>query len=186
MAAENFLCRAGNLLKPLPVLLLEKQLLAMESNFTTSLGRTSSNEAILLFTNAGSDMSTSYERANNLLRRHDADQVLQHILKTLEDKKMYLQADLTLDSLARQLKLSAKTLSVVLNVCLGRTFHDLINEYRVAEFKQRVLNPRFRHYTLLGIAFDCGFSSKSTFNSVFKKATGATPKEYYKQCQQAA
>ncbi|MDO8898280.1 MAG: helix-turn-helix domain-containing protein, partial [Bacteroidales bacterium] len=57
---------------------------------------------------------------------------------------------------------------------------EFVNEYRVNEVKKMLADPKYTHYSLLGIAFECGFSSKSTFNSVFKKFTRKTPSEYRK------
>jgi AraC-like DNA-binding protein len=51
----------------------------------------------------------------------------------------------------------------------------------VDEVKSRMDNPEFENLTILGIAFDCGFNTKSAFNRVFKKLTGFTPSEYKKQ-----
>ena len=56
-----------------------------------------------------------------------------------------------------------------------------MNEYRVEEFKRQIQNPQNKHLTLLAVALDCGFNSKSTFNRAFKNATGTTPKEFLAQ-----
>ena len=57
-------------------------------------------------------------------------------------------------------------------------FYDFVNDYRVEEIKQKLADPAQNQYTLNALAFDCGFNSKSTFNELFKKNTGKTPKEY--------
>jgi len=66
----------------------------------------------------------------------------------------------------------------VLNEKHGRNFFTFINEYRVREVISRINDPKFQHYTILAIAFDSGFNSKSTFNSIFKSYTGKTPSQY--------
>ena len=68
-------------------------------------------------------------------------------------------------------------LSRVINSGFGQNFNDYVNEYRVREAERRLRDPRFRHYTLLAVALESGFNSKSTFNRVFKKLRGATPSE---------
>jgi AraC-like DNA-binding protein len=59
-----------------------------------------------------------------------------------------------------------------------------VNGYRIEEFKLRVENPQFQHLTLLGIAYDVGFNSKTAFNRSFKKITGMTPRDYFNPVQQ--
>lgn len=95
-------------------------------------------------------------------------------------EKPYLNGDLTASELARNLQISRHQLSQILNGELDKNFYDYINELRVEEFKKRISLPKNSHLTLLGIAFDSGFNSKTTFNTIFKKNTGLTPSEYKK------
>jgi len=100
-------------------------------------------------------------------------------LKNVVKTNLYYQdPDLGLTSLAEKLGLTAHELSRILNTVLKKSFNDFINEYRVAEIKRRMEDPAYDHLTLLGIAYDSGFNSKSTFNLIFKKITGRTPAEY--------
>lgn len=92
----------------------------------------------------------------------------------------YLENNLSLSMLAEQLNISANQLSQLLNEYLNKNFYDFINTYRLKEFKEGVKDPKNSHFTLLSIAYQCGFNSKTTFNTFFKKATGKTPSEYYK------
>ena len=87
---------------------------------------------------------------------------------------------MTASELAKGLQMSRHQLSQVLNEQLGKNFYDFINEYRVEEFKSRIQLPENNHLTLLGVAFDSGFNSKTTFNTIFKKTTGLTPSDYKK------
>ena len=61
------------------------------------------------------------------------------------------------------------------------SFYDFVNEYRVKEASKRLLDPAYREYTILAIALDAGFHSKTSFNRMFKKVTGLTPSQYIKQ-----
>ncbi len=99
----------------------------------------------------------------------------------LEKEKPYLDEDLKLGTLAEQVKTTDKKLSALLNHYLNVTFYDLINQYRVDAVKAKLIDPDYEHFTLLAIAFDCGFKSKSSFNRIFKKNTGASPSAYKKQ-----
>ncbi|SHI87749.1 AraC-type DNA-binding protein [Hymenobacter daecheongensis DSM 21074] len=99
------------------------------------------------------------------------------LLRHLETERPYLAPELTLGELAAQLRTNTSWLSRVINTGCGQNFNDFINEYRVREAEQRLRDPRFRHYTLLAVALEAGFNSKSTFNRVFKKLRGSTPSQ---------
>lgn len=96
----------------------------------------------------------------------------------LIEEKPYLNEELTLSNLAALIPTTGKKLSALLNHHLHISFYDLINQYRVAEVKAKMANPKFSHYTLLAISFDCGFKSKTSFNRIFKKETGQSPSQY--------
>lgn len=100
------------------------------------------------------------------------------ILKLMQDEKLYLQPELNLSDIANRLKTNISVLSGVVNNAFGKNFNDFVNEYRVKEFQERILLPENKNITLLGIAFDCGFNSKATFNRSFKKFTGKSPKDF--------
>lgn len=100
------------------------------------------------------------------------------VLDLMAAEKSYLAADLSLPDLARQLGMPVTLLSQVINEGTGKNFNDFINAYRVAEFLRQAREPANAHLSLLGIALNSGFNSKSTFNRAFKKVTGASPKEY--------
>ena len=66
----------------------------------------------------------------------------------------------------------------MINAGAGKNFNDFVNAYRVDEFKRQVREPASAHLSFLGLALDCGFNSKATFNRAFKKFTGTSPKEF--------
>jgi AraC-like DNA-binding protein len=96
----------------------------------------------------------------------------------MEAEKPHLEPELSLANLARKLKIAPTLLSLVINTAFEKNFNDFVNAYRVEDFKNRLENADVRHLTLLGVAFDCGFNSKATFNRAFKKHTGQSPSEY--------
>lgn len=100
------------------------------------------------------------------------------LLGYMKEKKPYTEAELTIAKLSDDLKVSVDYLSSILNRQLNKNFFDFINHYRIEEFKIECRNPKNAKLTLMGIAFNCGFNSKATFNRVFKQATGQTPSEY--------
>jgi YesN/AraC family two-component response regulator len=92
--------------------------------------------------------------------------------------KPFVDPELTLTTLANQMNVSRNQMSELINSGTGNNFYDFINKFRVEEVKQIMVNPKYKDYTLLAIAFEAGFPSKSTFNSIFKKFTGKTPTEF--------
>ncbi|UOQ52039.1 helix-turn-helix domain-containing protein [Hymenobacter cellulosivorans] len=117
------------------------------------------------------------------LTPEQAQEVADALLAFMRAHKPYRQNSLTIQELARQLELPKHRLSQVLNEQLGKNFYDFVNEYRVEEVKHLLRDPRYAHYSTLGIAEEAGFNSKATFNAVFKKITGVTPSEYAKQSE---
>ncbi|MBS1501272.1 MAG: helix-turn-helix domain-containing protein, partial [Bacteroidetes bacterium] len=100
------------------------------------------------------------------------------LMKAMEVNLFYRDPELTLSSLAEKLNLSVHELSRIINTALKKNFHDFISEYRVGHVIQKMQDPACNHLTLLGIAYDSGFNSKSAFNRVFKEMTGKSPAEY--------
>jgi AraC-like DNA-binding protein len=103
---------------------------------------------------------------------------LTELLTYMDTEKPYLDPDLSLPDLARRLRTNPVVLSAVINAGAGRNFNDFVNEYRVEAFKQQVRDPANAHLSFLGLALDCGFNSKATFNRAFKKFTGTSPKAF--------
>lgn len=102
-------------------------------------------------------------------------QKLQHFM---ESEQPYLEQDLTLQELANKLEVSATALSRTINTGFQQNFNDFINTYRVNAVKAKLLDPAVAHLSLLGIALDCGFNSKATFNRAFRKHAGTSPSEF--------
>lgn len=97
------------------------------------------------------------------------------LLDCMEKQKMFLEPQLRLSDLAQVLGLKVYETSDVINRSLGMSFYDLVNSRRVEEAKARLVDARYLHKTVLEIATECGFNSKSSFNEIFKRATGLTP-----------
>jgi len=100
-------------------------------------------------------------------------------LKNAMKTNLYYQdPELSLTSLAEKLELTTHELSRILNAVLKKSFNDFINKYRVAEVARKMQDPAYDHMNLLGIAYESGFNSKTTFNRAFKQATGKNPVDY--------
>ena len=101
-----------------------------------------------------------------------------HIVEKMEVDKMYLQAGLSLKQLSDQMNISQLEISNAIQQSPFDNFNDFINSFRVEEFKKRVADTRYGNFTLLAIGLESGFNSKATFNRVFAKREGMSPKEY--------
>ena len=117
-----------------------------------------------------------YEKSS--LTPERSQRYLKKLVACMETEKPYLEGSLTVQKLAEKLSIPTSHLSQIINEQLGQTFSDFLNSYRVEEAKKRLGDPAFKHLSVLGIAEDVGFNSKSSFNSVFRKYTNTTPSEF--------
>ena len=101
----------------------------------------------------------------------------------MTEEKPYLDPELSLQKLAHRLGITKEDLSQIINERLDCNFKNFINEYRIREAKEKLLDPKENEFVLMKIAFDVGFNSKSVFNASFKKFTGMSPSQYRKKHQ---
>jgi AraC-like DNA-binding protein len=120
--------------------------------------------------------SPRYERSG--LSDREAQRLKDQLTAVMENERPWRDSDLTLADLADRLGTTPHKLSEVLNSQLGLTFYDFVNGYRVREVQRRISAGDARKVTMLALALDAGFASKSTFNVVFKKHTQQTPSDY--------
>jgi TolB-like protein/class 3 adenylate cyclase/AraC-like DNA-binding protein len=102
------------------------------------------------------------------------------ILQFFTAESPYLDPQLSLSSLAQAIDLHPNQLSLLINDIIGMNFNEFINSYRLEAFKQKALDPANSHLTLLGLAYESGFNSKTVFNAFFKKWEGMTPRAWVK------
>ncbi|WP_298884287.1 helix-turn-helix domain-containing protein [uncultured Polaribacter sp.] len=102
------------------------------------------------------------------------------LLDYFEKNKPYLNSQLSLNILADEIDLHPNKLSFFINEIMGINFNEFLNKYRLEHFKSIALNPKFNHITILGLAYDSGFNSKSVFNTYFKKTESTTPSQWVK------
>ncbi|GAB4406122.1 MAG: helix-turn-helix domain-containing protein [Bacteroidia bacterium] len=127
------------------------------------------------------DVSRRYE--SSPLTPQQKDRYRAHLLQHMDQARPYLDQELTLQELATQLAINSKYLSQVINELLGQNFMDFINGYRIRRAQALLLHPAYRHLTILAIAQEVGFKSKSAFYTAFKAQTGMTPSDYRQQQQ---
>ncbi len=141
----------------------------------------------LLNDESGQKEKSEDEAYHNTSLTEERIQVLSdRLIHLMEESKIYENPNLKLDDLAHKMSIPSYLLSQVIRFGLGKNFYDLINTYRVRQVQELLADPGHEHETILDVAFQAGFNSKSSFNLAFKKITGQTPSEYRKSVSPSA
>lgn len=107
-----------------------------------------------------------------------AEEFREKLIEYIVENEPYLDPNLTLRSLADQIDIHPNKLSWLINEMHEQNFNQFINKYRVEHFKKLIVNPDNAQFSILGLAYDSGFNSKTVFNTYFKKSTGKSPKAW--------
>jgi len=126
----------------------------------------------------------SYQKSG--LNRDKAHLILDKLKSLMFVEQPYLDSELDLPTLAQKVNVSTHRLSQAINEYLGKNFFDFVNEYRIEKVKEYLANSTYNHLKIVSLAYDSGFSSKSTFYTLFKKSEGITPAAYRQQAQHKA
>ena len=155
--------------------------LGLVGNYTTFL----LVSTLIFFSLKRSSIFEGVETREQLIKENttsdklDVDpELVARITAYMSNEKPYLTKILTLEYLARQLEIPTRTLSNTINRQFKQNFFEFINHYRVEEAKIQLANPELQHKTMIDVMSDCGFNSKATFNTFFKKLVGNTPSQY--------
>jgi AraC-like DNA-binding protein len=127
-----------------------------------------------------SDNSRNKKYEWSTLTDEKADDYINKLKLIMHEEKPYLDSSLTLQKLADTIGITTQHLSQTINERMNQNFFDFVNCYRIKEAKRLLVDPRGELLTILAIAEELGFNSKSSFNTAFKKITGMTPSEYKK------
>lgn len=117
------------------------------------------------------------------LTQEKRDQILVAIRDHFELEKPYLKHGYSLRNLAEELNITYTYLSYIINREYGMNFNDLVNKYRIAYMQRLMGEPDASLYTLEGLAYRSGFSSRSTFYRAFYKSTGRMPSAFARTMQ---
>ena len=126
------------------------------------------------------DPKPSSKKSNSVLDEEDARNLLKKLNQFILAESPFLNPSLTLRILAESLEIHPNLLSRLLNDKVGKNFNEFVNHFRIEHFKKAVVDPANSHISILGLAYESGFNSKTVFNTAFKKAEGMTPKAYQK------
>ncbi len=130
------------------------------------------------FSESEENKTHKYDSSN--LKEEQKQAYVKKLVQFVELNKPYLEPELTLTQLSEQTDIPAHYISQVINEKMNRNFMDFINGYRINDAKKKLADKNFDHFTIVAIAYEVGFNSKSAFYSVFKKKVGSTPSQYRK------
>ena len=111
---------------------------------------------------------------------------LDKIKQVIEDQKIHLETNINVERFSTAAGVPPRTLSAVLNKCLGENFFDFINKHRIEAAKKILEDPAYKNKQIIEVQLECGFNSKSAFNRFFKKFEGSSPSEYRRKHMPAA
>jgi AraC-like DNA-binding protein len=127
-------------------------------------------------TDDGGEQKKKYPKSG--LTEEASTRLHHSLIQLMTESTLYRKPDLSIQDLSSKLGVHPNYLSQVINQKEQKNFYDFVNTYRIEEFKRLIAKAKNQQFTLLSLAHDCGFSSKSSFNRYFKKVTGQTPSEY--------
>ncbi|MBD3226213.1 MAG: helix-turn-helix domain-containing protein [Caldithrix sp.] len=119
--------------------------------------------------------------AKSALTTRQSRHIYEHLSQLMTTEKPYLNSGLTIKNLADRLNIPAYRLSQVINEQAGQNFFDFVNQFRIREVQNRLRDSYYDAYSILSIAYDSGFNSKSSFNTAFRKQVGTTPSRFRQQ-----
>ena len=120
-------------------------------------------------------------KAYNDISEEEAARNLSRLGKIMDQEQMYLDPNLNLKQVAKLAGIPANMISFLINNKLDSSFNEWVNRFRIEAVKKQMTSSRLKEITIAGIAAECGFNSKATFNRVFKQQTGMTPSDYLVQ-----
>ena len=142
------------------------------------------HQSNLLIEDIKTSQKEDQKSTSNILDIKQIETLKEGLLLYFKEEEPFLNPQLSLKFVAGVLELSTNKVSYLINKAFHLNFNDFVNSYRLNHFKTIALNPKNAHLTILGLAYDSGFNSKSVFNSYFKKMEGITPSQWVKNQQQ--
>ncbi len=144
-------------------------------------GNETFREIVLSFCPKSNIITSGPDKTKSIrLTRQEAEESTEKLVALMESEKLYLEPKLGLKGLADKVGLHPNKLSWLLNEILHKNFYEFVNGYRLKDFQNRAKDTRNTHLSILGLALESGFNSKSVFNDFFKKTVGQTPKDWLK------
>ncbi|WP_299526624.1 AraC family transcriptional regulator [uncultured Lutibacter sp.] len=153
------------------------QISLKESATTNVLTSSKENAQAISISQEKEVLTEKYEKSG--LNEEMASEIYANLNELMKNKLTYINDTLSLVELAKQLQVHPNHLSQVINEMEGKNFYNYINSLRITEFIRLASLPDNKKYTMISLAYDCGFNTKSTFNKHFKLVTGKTPTKFF-------
>lgn len=125
----------------------------------------------------------SISQAADQMEVKDFDKKFITIERYLQMEKPFLNGQFTIRELSDKINIPQNEISQIIHVKTNMYYSDYMNKFRVDTFKEKLNDPHNDSFTILSLAMDCGFASKTSFNRIFKHHTGLTPTEYKNKLQ---
>ena len=120
---------------------------------------------------------------NNKIINSEILQEVKNLDNYMEEKKPYLDSNLSLDKLSNNIGISRHKLSLIITNGCNSTFYNYINKYRIDEFEDLINKGKYKNFSILGLAYECGFKGSSSFYNALKKQKNLTPKQFISQIE---
>lgn len=124
---------------------------------------------------------TSEKYVNSKHSNEDLNQILEKLKQEVAEKQLFLDKELSISKLSEATSINQHLISQVLNQVENKNFYDFINAYRICKAKEMLMDKNFQNYSIEGIGTECGFNTKATFYTTFKKFSNCTPAEFRKK-----
>lgn len=131
-----------------------------------------------LFIGIETHATTEAKYQSSTLTCDEKDDIAGRLRQCMADQKPFLNPELSIDQLSDLIKTSSRKTSQVINETFGQNYFDFVNTYRIEEAQRIFSNANDSRLTVLEVMYQCGFNSKSSFNTLFRAKTGKTPSEY--------
>jgi len=112
------------------------------------------------------------------LSQQTAHELQGQLLQLMEKEQFFLDSTLSLSKLAKAMHISPTHLSQVINQGFQQSYATFVNNYRLQEVANKLKDPKNDVFSIASLAFDSGFNSLSTFNTLFKKTYDMTPSKF--------
>jgi AraC-like DNA-binding protein len=132
------------------------------------------------------EVAETHKYEKSPLTLQNKNEILFKLENLMTQEKLFLNSSLNLGEVAQKLSVVPRYLSQVINEIKGQNFYDFVNSYRIEEAKKILSDPAHNSEKILSVLYECGFNSKSVFNTVFKKNTGVTPSEFRRNYKRSA
>ncbi len=132
----------------------------------------------LIETEENKNTETEDKNDESKFSDNELEALSQNLNRIMVEERVFLNPLLTLSDLAFKTNMKKADLTYLLNKVIGKNFFTYVNEFRIQEVIRKFKSKDYDHYTIIAIAYESGFNSKSTFNSLFKEYTNQTPSQF--------